>query len=220
MYDQHVTATMRELNKERTRVAIVRAALRLFIEAGYEDTTIPMIAKAAGVSPRTVSTYFPAKADIAVGPLDHIFDRLRSRLSQRASHHSALDAVQAWLEEEARIGDETGQNLVRRAMAQNPQLQVRDRERIIDAEKDIAAAVAADLGISAQAPGPRLIAAATLAMTFELWGHKHTRDAEESAPHISEHADLIAPMMTMLREAQRASTPLPDGPEARSDKSD
>ncbi len=186
-------------------MAIVRAALRLFIEIGYEQTTIPMIAAAAGVSPRTVSTYFPAKADIAVGPLDLILDRLRRHLQQRQPSDSALDAVQAWLDGETTIGDETGQNLVRRAMAQNPQLQIRDRERIIEAEHDVAEAIAAEMGLLPDSAAPRLMAAATLAMAFELWGHKHTHDPGATAPHISERAHQIQATMAMLRQAQQAA---------------
>src|SRR6476469_5729264 len=97
--------TLRELNKARTRVAIVRAALSLFIEQGYDETTIPMIAAAAGVSPRTVSTYFPVKACIAICPLDVIFKLLDRGLRTRGQGESTLDAVQAWMEGEASIGD-------------------------------------------------------------------------------------------------------------------
>jgi len=198
-----VTATLRELNKERTRVAIVRAALALFIERGYDETTIPMIAEAAGVSARTVSTYFPVKADIAIGPLEVIFARLQSCLHSRPPGEPTLDAVQRWLGGEADIGDETGQNLVRRAMALNPALQVRERERIIDAERAIAEAIAAELGATPTDFGPRMLAAATLAMTFELWGHKHVSNPQIEEAHISDHPDLIPEVVRLLREMQK-----------------
>ena len=42
----------------------MRVALDLFARNGYSGTTIAQIAEAAEVSPRTVSTYFPAKEDI------------------------------------------------------------------------------------------------------------------------------------------------------------
>lgn len=199
--------TLRELNKERTRVAIVRAALSLFIEQGYDETTIPMIAAEAGVSPRTVSTYFPVKADIAIGPLDVIFKRLDRCLRTRGQGDSTLDAVQTWMEGEASIGDETGENLVRRAMARNPALQVRERERIIEAEAEIARSLAHELALPESEILPRLVAAAALAMTFELWGHKHVANPKIETAHISDQPHLIPEVVGLLRLMLQGAEP-------------
>jgi AcrR family transcriptional regulator len=49
-------STLREANAEATRRAIVQAAARLFVEAGYVATSIEAIAEAAGVSRATVFT--------------------------------------------------------------------------------------------------------------------------------------------------------------------
>lgn len=195
---------LREKNKERTRIAIVRAALTLFVERGYDETTIPVIADEAGVSPRTVSTYFPAKADIALGPLDRIFDRLREQLDGRVADESTLDAVERWMFGEVEVGDETGNNLVRRAMARNPALQVAERERIISAENAIAASLATEHGLPKRAVGPRLLASAAVAMTFEMWGHKHVPHPHRKPTHLAEHADSIPYAMAVLRAAEQA----------------
>ena len=49
-------STLREMNASATRLAIVEAASRLFIERGYVATSIEAIAEAAGVSRATVFT--------------------------------------------------------------------------------------------------------------------------------------------------------------------
>ncbi|WP_329378590.1 TetR/AcrR family transcriptional regulator [Streptomyces sp. NBC_01716] len=54
---------LRERNKARRRRHILHTALRLFVEHGYEGTTIADIAGAADVAPRTVTGYFPSKLD-------------------------------------------------------------------------------------------------------------------------------------------------------------
>ncbi|WP_046472083.1 TetR family transcriptional regulator [Allosalinactinospora lopnorensis] len=56
----------RERKKARTRRAIQEAALRLFLDKGYEETTVAQIAQAAGVSHMTFFRYFPTKEDVVI----------------------------------------------------------------------------------------------------------------------------------------------------------
>lgn len=62
------TVNLREQKKLETREAISDAATRLFVEQGFEKTTIAEIAQAARVSKMTVTNYFARKEDMA---LDH-----------------------------------------------------------------------------------------------------------------------------------------------------
>ncbi|MFD2354850.1 TetR/AcrR family transcriptional regulator [Nonomuraea ferruginea] len=55
---------LREAKKERTREALVEAAVRLFEEKGYERTTVAQIAAAAQLSTRTFFLHFAAKEDV------------------------------------------------------------------------------------------------------------------------------------------------------------
>ncbi|MBF8189314.1 TetR/AcrR family transcriptional regulator [Nonomuraea sp. K274] len=54
----------RERKKQRTREALVAAAVELFEKRGYERTTIAEIAAAADVSTRTFFLHFPTKEDV------------------------------------------------------------------------------------------------------------------------------------------------------------
>src|SRR5271167_3197122 len=49
---------------DRTRMALVDAALNLFSTNGYDQTTTDDIAESAGVSPRTFFRYFPTKESV------------------------------------------------------------------------------------------------------------------------------------------------------------
>lgn len=88
---------LRDLKKERTRLAIQDAALRLFARDGYENTTVKQIAAAAEVAERTFFRYFPTKEDVvAWDSLDLSFaDRFRAQ----PATVGAFDAVRATMKE-------------------------------------------------------------------------------------------------------------------------
>lgn len=56
--------TLRDRKRERTRQAIVTAAMGLFERDGYERTTVADIAAAAEIGTRTFFSYFATKEDV------------------------------------------------------------------------------------------------------------------------------------------------------------
>ncbi|MFD4400564.1 TetR/AcrR family transcriptional regulator [Kitasatospora sp. NPDC058478] len=85
--------TLRELNKRRTREAISHAATRLFIEQGFDRTTIAEVATAAGVAKMTVTNHFPRKEDLLLDLHEEIVGRLARAVAERAPGESALAAL-------------------------------------------------------------------------------------------------------------------------------
>jgi len=63
---RNVSPGLRELKKQRTRIAIQEAALDLIVRQGYDATTCEQIAAAAEVSPATLFRYFPTKEDVVL----------------------------------------------------------------------------------------------------------------------------------------------------------
>ena len=55
---------MSQRKKDNVREAILEAAFRLFSERGYVNTSMPAIAKEAGISSANVYVYFQSKIDI------------------------------------------------------------------------------------------------------------------------------------------------------------
>jgi AcrR family transcriptional regulator len=57
-------AGRRETNRLRTRAQLNSAAIYLFAERGYDDTSVEEVAEAAGISVRTLFRYFTSKEDL------------------------------------------------------------------------------------------------------------------------------------------------------------
>ncbi|GAA1301807.1 TetR family transcriptional regulator [Saccharothrix xinjiangensis] len=102
MTNQAERGGLREQRKARTRRAIQEHALRLFLDQGYDATTVEEIAAAAGVSHMTFFRYFPTK-EAVVEDDDYdpfIADLVRARPAGenplealRAALRTGLDAV-------------------------------------------------------------------------------------------------------------------------------
>ena len=73
-------------NKEKTRRAILRAALELFAQKGFYHTTTKAISRKAGIAEGTLFNYFETKEDLAL----YFFER-------------ELDEVIAWYERDGRV---------------------------------------------------------------------------------------------------------------------
>ncbi len=157
---------LRERKKQRTRETIARAALELFDRDGFHETTIPAIAAAADVSPRTVSAYFPAKEDLVFPDQEDAFARLAARLEARDGGETTADALRAWIATELpRWKAEDAQiRMQRRVVDSDEGLQAVEQRFRAQGEQLIAAAIAEDLGASPDALEPRMAAAATFAI--------------------------------------------------------
>lgn len=99
-----------ERNKERTRIALAAAAVRLFRQNGYENTTVDEIARAAGSSRRTFFRYFGTKEEVLFLDIRAILDELRVSLDKPLPGESrwtqVREAITASVERMAEPGDE------------------------------------------------------------------------------------------------------------------
>lgn len=85
------TPTLREVKKERTRANIRVTALRLFLEQGYEATSVQQIAQVAEVGVTTLFRYFPTKASLAL-PFD-LATLVRDAFEARHPDDTVFDAI-------------------------------------------------------------------------------------------------------------------------------
>lgn len=85
----------RERKKLETRRALQHAALRLFAERGYDETTVEDITEAADVAVRTFFRYFRSKHDVLAGDLLWLAAQLKQALYERPPDEEPLPAIRA-----------------------------------------------------------------------------------------------------------------------------
>jgi AcrR family transcriptional regulator len=73
------------------RASIQKEALRLFLDQGFEATTIEAIAEAADISPGTFFNYFPTKEDVVLQ--DDLDPALLEAINTEPAHLNPIAAV-------------------------------------------------------------------------------------------------------------------------------
>jgi AcrR family transcriptional regulator len=166
---------LRERKKQRTRLAIAEAALRLFIERGFEQVTVAEVAEAAEVSEKTVFNYFPTKEDLffaEAGAMDG--SAIVAAIRDRAPGESPLDAFRRLLTSATAPGPEASQpdgltpaaaELHQRAMwvlQRSPALRAHLLELFARVEASLAELLAEELGARPASIEPKVAAAALI----------------------------------------------------------
>ncbi|MGW2819884.1 TetR family transcriptional regulator [Streptomyces sp. NPDC001443] len=84
---------LRERKKQRTREALLRAALDLFTGHGYEQTTVDDITEAVEVSQRTFFRYFAGKEDAAFAVQEMTEAHFVASVAARPSGEAPMEAL-------------------------------------------------------------------------------------------------------------------------------
>lgn len=74
---------LRERKKARTRDQIAEAALELFVQQGYNETTLEEIAETAEVHKRTLLRYFPSKSHLILHRNLSLLEKFKDTLRDR-----------------------------------------------------------------------------------------------------------------------------------------
>jgi AcrR family transcriptional regulator len=201
-------ADRQERRKRRTRQAIQAAALELFAERGYGDTTINDIAERADVAPRTVTVHFPAKGELLFDADPFTLDSLSERLATRPPHESALEALRDWMAATMTAAETAGTELDgrfwelralrARIITTEPELRGRARASYYPFERVLAEAIGRDLGQPANSLIPRLAALSAVAGLRELY----ESDEAQALAAPPSAAELLRLVDTVIRFVQ------------------
>ncbi|MEY9135022.1 AcrR family transcriptional regulator [Bradyrhizobium diazoefficiens] len=104
-----MTATTRRARKERTRQRLVEAAIKLFAEAGYANTSVDRIAEEAGCTKGAFYTSFKkGKEEILLEAIradqDERIDALTTDITRAAESAEIIGLLVAWAGEKSASG--------------------------------------------------------------------------------------------------------------------
>src|SRR6266513_4552741 len=74
---------VRERTRRAVRGELAQLAVGLFVEKGYDETTIDDLAAAAGMSKRTFFRYFASKEELVMGKYEILGEQLAEDLANR-----------------------------------------------------------------------------------------------------------------------------------------
>ncbi|MBF6593475.1 MAG: TetR family transcriptional regulator [Thermaceae bacterium] len=126
-----------------TRARLEQAAGELYIERGFEQTTVAEIAERAGTTERTFFRHFADKREVLFGGAGALQELIVNAVMNAPDSASSVKAVAAGLEAAgAAFGDNTERVRQRQAIiAANPELQARELSKLAGLASAIADAL-------------------------------------------------------------------------------
>ncbi|MFD9908268.1 TetR/AcrR family transcriptional regulator [Streptomyces sp. NPDC059063] len=159
---------LRERKKQRTRDALLRAALELFTTKGFEETTVDEIVEAVDVSQRTFFRHFANKQETAFAVPEMLETRFLEALRERpageppfaALRGAALDSWDAMGEAIEEVVPVELHMRAYQMIESTPSLLAAHLHRSTEMEERIADILAAREGLDPADPRPRVLIAA------------------------------------------------------------
>ncbi|MFJ3383778.1 MULTISPECIES: TetR/AcrR family transcriptional regulator [unclassified Curtobacterium] len=182
------------------RERLVLAAVDLFSEQGYDDTTVTQIAERAGVTKSTFFRHFPDKRELLVAGQETLSRLLAQGIADAPEGTTPLDAVAAGLErasgEMGPVNRELGPRL-RAAVAASAELQERDALKSVG----MAAAMTTALVARGVAEAPARLASEIGVLAFKQGFDRWSGAARDDDDGLARHT-LAA--LAELRDATAA----------------
>ncbi|MFE0375261.1 TetR/AcrR family transcriptional regulator [Streptomyces inhibens] len=158
------TPGRRERKKAQTRQALADAALRLFLEHGYDQVSVKDVAEAADVSVTTLFKHFSGKEALVFDQDTEHGAALVAAVRDREPGRTVLDALQAHLRGLLVSTHETpGFRAFRELIDGTPALTEYAHRMWLRHETALAGAIAAEIGTAADAVSVRALARYVLA---------------------------------------------------------
>jgi AcrR family transcriptional regulator len=174
---------LRQRKRQQTRERLTQAAMALFLERGFEATTLDDIAAAADISRRNFFHYFASKEDVVFAWQEESTAALIAAVAARPATENMLTAAEnAILAMVAQF--KPGEAIaIARLKRDNPALQARDQVKYEKLERALAEALGKRAGHKPERLDARLaamIATGAMRIGGELWAAEGAREKPEA----------------------------------------
>ncbi|MET8470924.1 TetR family transcriptional regulator [Streptomyces sp. NPDC006422] len=198
---------LRELKKQRTRIALLRTALELFTTQGFDQTTVDEIVDACEVSQRTFFRYFANKEEVALAVQQTVESRFVAALRERPLEESPFEALRRTVLHTWDAMSRVVEELIPlelhmrtyRMIESTPALLAVHLRRSIELEEELARVVAEREGLDVESdPRPRVAVAAfggVMRMTGRLWGAGEDPSVESIRALTESYLDHLRPSL-------------------------
>jgi AcrR family transcriptional regulator len=173
---------LRLRKRQQTRERLTRVAMALFLERGFEATTLDDIAAAADISRRSFFHYFVSKEDVVFAWQEESTAALIAAIAARPANESMLAAAENAISAMVRQLNPGEAIAMAQLKRDNPALQARDQVKYEKLERALAEALGKRSGHKTERLEARLVAMiATGAMRIgaELWAAEGAHEKPE-----------------------------------------
>src|SRR6202051_3653106 len=173
---------LRLRKRQQTRERLTRVAMALFLERGFEATTLDDIAAAADISRRSFFHYFASKEDVVFAWQEESTAALIAAVATRPANESMLAAAENAISAMVRQIKPGEAIAVARLKRDNPALQARDQVKYEKLERALAEALGKGAGPQTEAPQGRVgatIATGAMRIGGEAWAAEGAREKPE-----------------------------------------
>jgi AcrR family transcriptional regulator len=196
----------RERKRRQTRGRIEHAAMALFLDRGFDQTTIEDITEAADVSKRSFFDYFPSKEDVVFAWQDSFADDLANAVAARPVGEPLVRVVEEALGAAVMAAFDPQSLALGDLIRETPALCARDQLKYAKLETRLTAALMAR---SSSAPAERLhvrLLSAVVIGAMRVGGEKWHEGPRPSSPEDFVRS-LFAELWSVLSGFGSASTP-------------
>jgi AcrR family transcriptional regulator len=170
------TEGLRERKRRQTRERISQAAMTLFLEQGFEATTIDQIAEAADVSKRGFFDYFPTKEDVVAAWQDEFAESLLAAIAARPAKEPMARVVEEALIATIVAAVNPQSLAIGKLIGNTPALRARDHLKYAKLEQKLVEALTARAKGKSDQLRIRLLAMSTigaLRIAGQTWNPDH-----------------------------------------------
>ncbi len=200
----------RQQRKNHTRRALQEAALELFAEKGFDDTTTEEVASKAGVSARTFFRYFPTKESVLFAGQFQWFQSLAKRFLASSDVLSDIEALHHTLVSHAPrlVSSRSSFELYQRAIASSPVLRGCVHDNMLEDILQLSDAIAERRGLAAPDESCRVLAQTALMLyrrALTLWAEQPA--TRQPSRLITEQFELLISQIPATTDLRSRTAP-------------